>query len=167
MSNKYEIQIDKIKDKAYRFALKMLNNNQQDAEDVVQDLFEKLINMKDRFIEYDNKEAFAMKITKNLCLDKFKHDKIIVKKHQEISLIQKSTTNIAYDTKNVAEIIKQLITELPQKQKMIMHLRDVEELEYNEIEDIMEIDINAIRMNLSRARSTIREKLIKIMNYGL
>ena len=74
---------------------------------------------------------------------------------------------IVYDVYELAEITKKLIRNLPEKQKMAIHLRDVEQYEYNEISEMLEMDIPSIRMNLSRARKTISEKLIKITSYGL
>ena len=65
------------------------------------------------------------------------------------------------------ERISQLIAGLPEKQRQIIHLRDVEGYSYNEICDIMEIDMNQVKVNLFRARNAVREKLMKINAYGL
>lgn len=59
------------------------------------------------------------------------------------------------------------MSELPEKQREIMHLRDIEECEMSEIALIVGTEEASIRMNLSRARKTIREKLMKIMNHGI
>ena len=40
-----------------------------------------------------------------------------------------------------------------------MHLKDVEELEIKEIAEILEMEVNAIRVNLMRARQKVREQL--------
>ena len=50
---------------------------------------------------------------------------------------------------------------------MIIHLRDVEGYEFDEIYEATGIELNAIRVNLSRARKTVKHELIKTMNYGL
>ena len=167
MSNEFNIHFISIKDKIFRFALKILNNH-EDAQDAVQDVFEKLWKMRDNLNKYENLEAFTIKMTKNLCLDKLKHKKLKTQKIQEIESNQEfQIKNNNYDKKNTSEIIKLFINQLPDKQKMIIHLRDIEGFEFNEIAEIMEIDINAIRMNLSRGRKAIKEKLIKTLNYGL
>jgi RNA polymerase sigma-70 factor (ECF subfamily) len=72
-----------------------------------------------------------------------------------------------YADKDMDALLKSFIQELPDKQRMVLHLRDVEGCDFQEITEIMEIDINAVRMNLSRGRKTIKERLIKTMNYGL
>jgi RNA polymerase sigma-70 factor (ECF subfamily) len=63
--------------------------------------------------------------------------------------------------------IKEFISSLPDKQRQVIHLRDVEGYSYNEICEILEIDMNQVKVNLFRARTAVREKLIKINAYGL
>ncbi len=65
------------------------------------------------------------------------------------------------------EQVSQLIASLPEKQRQVIHLRDVEGYSYNEICDILELDMNQVKVNLFRARNAVREKLLKINAYGL
>lgn len=167
MSKEFNSQVGLLKDKAFRFASKMLNS-QDDAQDVVQDLFEKLWKMRKELIRYQNLEAFSIKVTRNLCLDRLKHQKLKVQKQETIYLEQPETAHHQnYDEKDVDLLLKSFIDELPDKQRMVLHLRDVEGCDFQEIAKAMEIDVNAVRMNLSRGRKTIKERLIKTMNYGL
>jgi len=57
--------------------------------------------------------------------------------------------------------------ELPEKQRMILQLRDVEQFEYHEISDMLDMNETAIRVNLSRARKAVRDVLIQQYNYGV
>jgi RNA polymerase sigma-70 factor (ECF subfamily) len=139
-------------------------NNYEDAQDVTQDILEKLL--KKQTNGYKSLEALSMKMTRDLCLDKIKHQ--VVKNEKLIVLKEQTNYDTQnYDIKHMAEISKTLIANLPEKQRMIIHLRDVEGYEFKEMEQILEMDINAIRMNLSRARKTVKEQLEKISNYGL
>jgi RNA polymerase sigma-70 factor (ECF subfamily) len=63
--------------------------------------------------------------------------------------------------------VSQLIASLPEKQRQVIHLRDVEGYSYNEICEILELDMNQVKVNLFRARNAVREKLLKINAYGL
>ena len=167
MSKEFNIQTLAVKDKVFRFAKKLLNNH-EDAQDIVQDLFERLWKMRDDLSNYQNVEAFSIRIVKNLCLDKLKHEKQKTQKLKVVHATQKSFDD--YDTmehKDVSDQIKKMIQNLPEKQKMILHLRDVEGMDYSEITEILEMDINAVRMNLSRGRKAIKDQLLKTMNYGL
>ena len=55
---------------------------------------------------------------------------------------------------------------LPEQQRLIIQLRDIEELEFDQIAEIMETNINALRVSLSRARIKMREELTKYNEYG-
>lgn len=156
-----------LKHKIYRFALSILGN-EEDAKDVVQDAFEKMWKKRFVFSIYKSKEALLIKLTRDLCLDRLKHLKT---KEEKLSHISKLTVNF-YDIgkrieeKELYEIIRMLILKLPLKQRMVMHLRDVEEMEYEEIAERLEMDIDVIRMNLSRARKTIGNRINKMLDYG-
>lgn len=63
--------------------------------------------------------------------------------------------------------INEMIAALPEKQRQVIHLRDVEGYSYNEICEILELDMNQVKVNLFRARNAVREKFIKINAYGL
>lgn len=151
----------------YRFALRLLGNR-EDAMDVVQDVLEKLWKKRKSMEGYNSMEALSIKMTRDLCLDRLRQRSM---KAEKLKTIKKSVSlrnpNKEYENMDLVHIVKQLIMELPEKQKMVIHLRDVELLEFEEISEILEIDIRAVRMNLSRARKSIKERLEKIIQHGL
>ncbi len=165
MSNKNISFSKNIRDKHFRFALRLLENY-EDAQDVVQDVYEKIWKKKNMLYEYKSVDGLAMKITKDLCYDRLKQRKRKLDNYNESNYVFVNTTN-NYDEKDLVETVKELINYLPQKQKVIIHLRDIEGCEFEEIATVMGIDITAVRMNLSRARKTIKEQIIKIKDYGL
>jgi RNA polymerase sigma-70 factor (ECF subfamily) len=63
--------------------------------------------------------------------------------------------------------VDKLTKNLPQQQQMILQLRDIEAYDFDEIAKIMDMNPGAVRVALSRARKTIRKKLIEIHNYGI
>ena len=69
------------------------------------------------------------------------------------------------ETNNMREQILGFINQLPQKQKMVIHLKDVEEYEISEISEIMEMEENAVRVNLMRARQKVKESINKLYEY--
>jgi RNA polymerase sigma-70 factor (ECF subfamily) len=62
---------------------------------------------------------------------------------------------------------EKIIDKLPEQQKLIVQLRDIEQYEYEEIAKIMNMNETAIRVALSRARKTIKEFIIKTHSYGI
>lgn len=71
------------------------------------------------------------------------------------------------DNRDIAILTRSIISKLPEKQRLAIHLRDVEGYEIEEIGEVLGIDENSVRMNLSRARKSVRTELIKTMNYGV
>jgi len=67
----------------------------------------------------------------------------------------------------MAALTREIIASLPPKQQLIIHMRDVEGYEFDEIAEIAECDENSVRMNLSRARKRVREELLIAMNHGV
>ena len=63
--------------------------------------------------------------------------------------------------------VGRIIQDLPEQQKMIIQLRDIEEYDFDEIAQMLEMNNTAVRVALSRARKTIREKLTNTHNYGI
>jgi RNA polymerase sigma-70 factor (ECF subfamily) len=67
----------------------------------------------------------------------------------------------------MAALTKRFISALPDKQRIVIHLRDVEGYEIEEIAQILETDEASVRVNISRARKRIKEQLLNALNYGL
>jgi len=165
----FENRVLPAKNKLFRFALRFLGS-EEEAKDVVQEVLMRIWNGREQMGEVQNWEAWCMRITRNLSLDRLR------------SLTRKQTQSIeeSFDVKNEAltphestevqesmKHITQLIAALPEKQRQVIHLRDVEGYSYNEICDILELDMNQVKVNLFRARNALREKLLKINAYGL
>ena len=58
-------------------------------------------------------------------------------------------------------------TKLYSQQQLIVQLRDIEQYEFKEISEVLEMNETAIRVALSRARKTLKEKLIKAHKHGI
>ncbi|MFT5104280.1 MAG: RNA polymerase sigma factor (sigma-70 family) [Candidatus Latescibacterota bacterium] len=155
-----------IKDKIYRLAKRILVSNDE-AEDAVQEVFLKLWKGKQRIKEYKNPEAFAMTMTKNYCLDRLKSKqasnlKIVHSNYQNSDNLQKQI-----EANDGVALVFKIMETLPEQQRIILQLRDVEQFEFKEIAKILDNNETAIRVSLSRARKTVREQLIKQYNYGV
>ena len=150
-----------LKDEMYRFAKRYLLSSDE-AEDVVQDLLIKLWHSRSDLQKYQNLKTFALKCIKNECLNRLKHQ-LVVEKHGEMGRNQSELYHI--ETNNLHEHIIKMIGSLPEKQKMVIHLKDVEEYEVGEIAEILDMAENAVRVNLMRARTKIREQLTQLAEY--
>lgn len=142
------------KDKLFRFARRILISDDE-AYDVVQEILMKLWEKRESLIELNSIEAYAMRMVNNECINRLR--KFDVRENY------KNTTqvnlSIQEEQQEIKPIILNLINQLPDKQRKVMHLKDVEDLEIKEIASILEMEENTIRVNLMRARQKVREQL--------
>lgn len=159
-------QLLPLKDKLFRFSYRLLGNK-DDAQDAVQDVYVKMWKMRDRLKEVRSKEALMMTTTRNLCLDriKSKSNKFITL-HEEFGKGSEETPHTQIEHTDMLKWVKKEMELLPEQQKTLLHLRDMEQLDFAEIAEITGFEENYIRVNLSRARKKIREKIQKINSYA-
>ncbi|WP_298758401.1 sigma-70 family RNA polymerase sigma factor [uncultured Psychroserpens sp.] len=156
-----------FKDKVFRLAKRLLVSTEE-AEDATQEILMKLWRNKEKIADYKNVEAFSMTMTKNFCLDRLKSKqaqnlKIVHSNYQDNNTsLQKQVEN-----KDSVDWVSKIIEELPEQQKIILQLRDIEEYDFDEIAKVVDMNPTAIRVALSRARKTIREKLTNTHRYGI
>ncbi|MBZ9728911.1 RNA polymerase sigma factor [Salegentibacter sp. JZCK2] len=160
-------KINPVKDKMYRLALRLLISKEA-AEDATQEVILKLWDREHKLKDYTNIEAFAMTLTKNYCLDELK-----AKKNNNLRIVHQNYENKSISLQKGLEItdelnwIDKIVNELPEQQKIVFQLRDIEQLEFDEITEITRMKPTAIRVALSRARKRIRESLTNKHNYGI
>jgi RNA polymerase sigma-70 factor (ECF subfamily) len=156
-----------FKDKVFRLAKRLLVSREE-AEDATQELIFKLWKNKSKIGNYKNVEAFAMTMTKNYCYDRLKS-----KQASNLTLVhsnykeKETSLDKKLEYQDSVNQVHQLIENLPENQKIIIQLRDVEQYDFDEICKMVDMKPTAVRVALSRARKTIREALIKKHNYGV
>jgi len=163
----FKINILPVSKKLLRFATHFLKD-EDEAKDVVQDVFLKLWQKRDELEKVDNIEAFAMRMTRNRCLDFIRANKTIPISAETERRIKQETVDVHVQVEftESANMIKKLINELPDLQRTVMYLRDIEQLSYDEIAETTELQLNAIRVNLSRARKKVRDEFLKLNDDG-
>ncbi len=165
--NEFVKSITPFKDKLFRLAKRLLVSTEE-AEDATQEVLLKLWNKNENIDNYKSLEAFAMTMTKNYCLDQLKSKRAGNLKlvHDNYTDREPSLLQIIEDKDSLSWVEKS-INQLPEQQKMIVQLRDIEELEFEEIAIILEMKEIAVRVALSRARKTIRTFMQKTHGYGI
>lgn len=156
-----------FKDKVFRLAKRLLVSREE-AEDATQEVLLKLWSNKNKIENYNNVEAFSMTMTKNFCLDKLKSKqaqnlKIVHSNYKDHNVALQKQVELNDSMQWVARIIENL----PEQQKLVVQLRDIEQYDYNEIAKMLDMNPTAVRVALSRARKVIREQLTKTHNYGV
>ena len=160
-----------LKDKLYLLALRITLNNAE-AEDVVQETLIKVWNRRSQWEEIESIEAFALTVCRNLSLDKIKrmgndHDSLDDSTHDSPDSSSSSNPEEQTMARDQVALVRQLIDRLPEKQRSVIQLRDIEGKSYREIANIMCISEEQVKVNLYRARQTIKKKFSETDSYGL
>ncbi len=168
LARDFKTEVLPLSNKLLRFAFQILQNDEE-AKDVLQDIFLKLWQKRDELEKVENIEAFAMRMIRNRCLDAIRARRTVsMELVKKIRLREEESTDTDHtEIADSASLVKQIIAELPDLQRTIIHLRDIEQLEFEEIADATQTNVNAIRVNLSRARKKVRDEILKIQNYGI
>jgi len=165
--NEFVELIAPFKDKVFRLAKRLLVSTEE-AEDATQEVLVKLWNKNESLNTYNSLEAFAMTITKNYCLDQLKSKRATNLKivHNNFTDREAGLQQKMEDSDSMSWVEK-IINQLPEQQRLIVQMRDIEQYEFAEIAKILEMNETAIRVALSRARKTIREFMTKTHSYGI
>lgn len=155
-----------FRDKIFRLAKRLLVSTEE-AQDAAQEILLKLWDKKNGLAAYRSVEALAMTMTKNYCLDQLKS-----KRASNLSLVHSNYNDREaglqqrLEDQDSLRWVEKCMNELPETQKLILQLREIEGYEFEEIGQILEMNETAVRVALSRARKTIREKMIQTHHYG-
>jgi len=163
--NEFKTRVLPLKNRLFRLAFRILGR-EEEARDIVQESMIRMWNNREKLGEYQSVEAFAVVVTRNLSLDRTRARGF--QKNTVPDFIEDEQSQNPYQRMETSDLVKKVylaMEHLPEQQKTIMHLRDVEEMEYEEIAEVMKMNVNAIRVNLSRARKFVRETLLKMQNY--
>lgn len=165
----FEKKVLPAKNKLFRFALRFLGD-EEEAKDIVQEVFMRVWNGRHETQQIHNWEAWCMRITRNLSLDRIRLTRGKQTEGLEENFDLQHDALSPHESAELDESLKKVagvIAALPEKQRQIIHLRDIEGHSYQEICEILDLDMNQVKVNLFRARNTVREKMIKIDAYGL
>lgn len=133
----------------------------------MQDVFERVWRTRDAVLSSQYPRAYVCRMAHNLAIDRLR----VKQRTQNVAVVERiEAAADGYSeitTNDIATLTRKLIAELPDKQRIAIHMRDVEGYEIDEIANLLECDEASVRVNISRARKSVREQLIKLMNYGV
>ena len=150
--------------KMYAYAYKILRN-QQEAEDVVQEIFLRLWKMNTKLDSYKSVEALAMTMIRNYCIDTLRKSKNENENSMHLYVIDSKPDVSPYENmvrnenkKHLTEIIEKL----PDQLKNLVRMHDLEGISYEEISESEGMNINTLRVNISRARKMIKDEFKRL-----
>jgi len=166
----FQTDVMPLKDELFRLALR-ITLNRDEAEDVVQETMLKVWNRREQWEQIESMEAFCLTICRNLSIDKLKRMDYRMREPAEPVDVEDNSyaANPEEQTvqRNRVELVRRLIGTLPEKQRTIMQLRDMEGKSYKDIANVMGISEEQVKVNIFRARQTIKKEFKQQEEYGL
>ena len=148
-----------LSNRFYRVAYHILES-QEDAEDAVQELYLKLIKTPGKFSDIQNPAAYGITILRNICIDIIRRrEKRKSEELHEYLIADTSSPDRAAAEKDKLRILIHEIDKLPQKQSIVLRMRAIEGLEYDEISQRTGLSQVNIRVLISIARKTLTKNL--------
>lgn len=157
-----------LKDKLFRVALR-ITFDRAEAEDIVQETLIRVWNKRDEWPQFASIEAYCLTVARNLAIDRSERMEAqnIGLTPETEQMADASGPHEQLVGKERLRLLRRLIARLPEKQRAVLQLRDVEEKSYKEIAGILDITEEQVKVNLFRARQKVKQQFIDIDNYGL
>lgn len=147
-----------LSDKLFRLALR-ITMNRAEAEDVVQDTLLKVWEHREEWEQINNLEAFAIATCRNRALDIMKRAGRNAEKLDEMAHFSSQTPQEQLEANEQISLVNRLMDDLPEVQRTIMLLRDIEGKTYQEIAQTLDISETQVKVYLHRARTKIKERI--------
>ena len=126
------------------------------GEDAMQEAFASLWEIKEQ-VSVEKGLGFLLTVARRYLIDCFRHDTVVARAHQEIALNSETTTGQPYY--GLSDEMANALTQLPEIQRSILQLRDVEGYSYKEIARMLDISDQQVQVYLFRARTTMKKLL--------
>ncbi|MFJ5763158.1 RNA polymerase sigma factor [Neobacillus sp. NPDC093182] len=152
--------INKYKNPLYATILRM-TGNQQDAADLVQEAFIKIYHQLGKFDGKGSFSSWIYRVAINHCMDEFRKKRYKMERVEikEKDIMDSHHPEVIFLKNEKNRQLEKLIAGLPEEERMILLLRYVNELSYNEIGGLMSLPLSTVRNKLHRAKKRLRETI--------
>lgn len=166
-TEQFQKDILPFQNKLYRYALSIVFDADL-AKDIVQEVFLKVWTKRATLKDISNKEAWCVRITRNLALDKLKaaNRKNVALDQAVNQFVGDANPEVLAEENDLIAAIYKAMKDLSPQQKEIFRLRDLLGYSNKEIKELMDLNDSQVKVNLFRARQKIKTKLGKLINYG-
>lgn len=158
--NRKDIFAQKRLDFMFRLACGILGRSDE-AQDMMQDVAERILRRQEKLKDVRNIDAFLSQSIRNACIDRLRRRKETTPKIPEVP-DEKNP-----DRWNDRQIVHKALARLPERQRLAVHLKDIEGYSNKELADILETDETNVRTLLSRGRKALREIIQNEIGYGV
>jgi len=173
----FERLIEKHQQVAYNVAYRMVGN-EEDAKDMTQEAFIKVFKSIGSFREDSSFSTWLYRIVMNTCKDELRKKKIkVVSIDRDIEVGESSVSfeipdqtyspEVVYEKKQLHQMLSQALTELPETNRIVVIMRDVQGFSYEDIAECINVPVGTVKSRINRGRHMLREMITKDRNLSL
>ena len=167
MSTKlYHTQILPASDGMYRYALSIVHE-QETARDVVQDCLTKIWSIRKDLNKVEKVNAWAFRIVRNRCIEIIRRNRYTDLDDKVVNMWQSESAEDQSINNDFMSWMDKVLETLPAKQQEVFHLREVEDMSYQEIAETCGLTESDVKVNIHRARKKVKDAMQKIDAYGI
>ncbi|MEO9873128.1 RNA polymerase sigma factor [Ekhidna sp.] len=165
-NNLYHKHILPASDGMYRYALSIVHEPET-ARDAVQDCLTKIWSIRKDLDKVEKVNAWAFRIVRNRCIEILRRNRYADLDEKVVNMRYSGTVEEQAITNDFMSQMRMVLKTLPAKQQEVFHLREVEDLSYQDIAETCELSESDVKVNIHRARKKVKEAMQKIDAYGI
>jgi RNA polymerase sigma-70 factor (family 1) len=164
----FKSKILPMKDKLLRMSLSLVKDREQ-AEDIVQEVMIRIWERRESWPEIENLQGYCMRMVRNRSIDIARSPRYRTEDLDKMPGLEAGDRNPhqSMEQREAINLIARHMETLPEKQRTVIRLREIEGLSYLDIASAMDITMDQVKVTLYRARNSLKNELLKLESYGL
>ncbi|WP_062110624.1 RNA polymerase sigma factor SigW [Bacillus niameyensis] len=161
--------VELFREKVFQLCYRMLGNRHE-AEDIAQEAFVRAYVNIHSFNQNKKFSTWLYRIATNLCIDRIRKKKPDYFLDAEVAgtdglnmysqiAAEGNAPDSEVETMELQEIVQREISRLPDKYRIVVILRYIDELSLNEISEVLEMPLGTVKTRIHRAREALRKQL--------
>ena len=154
-----------LRSKLLNYARRFIKN-EEESEDVIQEVYLKLYEIREKLSSYRSIYALSLTMVKNTSLTRIRDSKDKLKTSANSSMISNDPNPyVKLEQKDSIKHVMRIIDTLPRLQQLMLKMRHIEGLTIDEIAELTGSKLEAVRVNLSRARKKVISHFTQMHSY--
>lgn len=162
--NALRILVERWERNVFAFLVRMLGSREE-AEDLCQDTFMKLIGAADRYKPEGRFQSWLFRIAGNQARSRLRRRKILkwlpLNDDYDNAPASEPDALDSLEGQEAVDLVRRAVARLPERQRQALVLKQYHDMSYQEIAEAMDASVSSVQMLLHRAMTELRKDLAK------